>query len=145
MTQVQQQDSPPVPRQRRHQLSPFSRHYLQMVAAMAVGMIATAAVFTSVVGLKTWDEVTVQYPTQVLLAMAVGMTVPMVAWMQHLRMSRRSTYEMAAAMVLPVVPCLLLVWFDVTKGAQCGVYCLAALVAMWAVMRRRRDDYAMTG
>jgi hypothetical protein len=43
-----------------------------MLGAMAVGMIATGAIFVSVTGLKTWDEVTVQYPTQALLAMAAG-------------------------------------------------------------------------
>jgi hypothetical protein len=34
-------------------------------------MLATGASFLSIVGLKTWDEATVQYPTQALLAMAV--------------------------------------------------------------------------
>lgn len=48
---------------------------------MAVGMLATGAIFLSIVGLKRWDQVTVQYPTQALLAMAAGMSVPMVAWM----------------------------------------------------------------
>lgn len=56
---------------KRH-LPAFWRHFLEMLAAMAVGMIATGAVFLSVVGLKTWDRVTVQYPAQALLAMAEG-------------------------------------------------------------------------
>jgi hypothetical protein len=112
----------------RH-LPTFWRHFLAMLAAMAVGMIATGAIFLSVVGLKTWDQVTVQYPTQALLAMAAGMTIPMVAWMLFRGMGRRNSSEMAAAMVLPVVPFLRLVWFDVTKSAQCGAYCAAAIVA----------------
>ena len=126
----------------RHRLTPFWRHYLEMVAAMMVGMIVTGAIFLSVVGLKTWPEVTVEYPTQALLAMAVGMTIPMAAWMAHMRMPRRHIYEMSAAMVIPVVPCLLLVWLDITKSAECGAYCLLMLLAMWAVMRRRRDLYS---
>jgi hypothetical protein len=124
-------------------LSPFWRHFLEMLAAMVVGMIATGAIFLSVTGLKTWDEVTVQYPTQVLLAMAAGMSIPMVAWMLYRGMGRRNASEMAAAMVLPVIPFLCLVWFHVGKGAQCGGYCVATIVAMLVLMRYRRSTYSM--
>jgi hypothetical protein len=126
----------------RH-LPTFWRHFLEMLAAMAVGMIATGAVFLSVVGLKTWEQVTVQYPTQILLAMAVGMTVPMVAWMLFRGMGWRNSYEMAAAMVLPVVPFLFLVWSGVTTSAQCGGYCVVMIAAMLGLMLYRRDEYSM--
>jgi cytochrome bd-type quinol oxidase subunit 2 len=126
---------------RRH-LSPFWRHFLQMLAAMAVGMIAAGAIFVSIVGAKTWDEVTTQYPTQALLAMAVGMTVPMVAWMVYRGMGWKNSYEMAAVMVLPVIPFLCLVWFDVTKSAQCGAYCLVTVAAMLGLMLYRRTEYS---
>lgn len=132
----------PAARRGRRHVSAFWRHFLQMLAAMAVGMIVTGAVFLTVVGLKTWDEVTIQYPTQALVAMAVGMTLPMAAWMTYRGMGRRNTYEMAAAMVLPVIPFLCLVWFGVTESAQCGAYCLATLVAMLALMNYRRSVYA---
>jgi hypothetical protein len=127
----------------KRRLSPFWRHFLEMLSAMAVGMIATGAIFVSITGLKTWDEVTVQYPTQVLLAMVAGMSIPMVAWMLVRGMGRRNAYEMAAAMVLPVLPFLCLVWFDVTKGAQCGPYCMTTIVAMLVLMRYRRSTYSM--
>ena len=133
----------PTDREGRRHLSPFWRHFLQMLAAMAAGMIATSGVFLTVVGLKTWDEVTVQYPTQALWAMAVGMTVPMVAWMGYRRMGWRNSAEMAAVMVLPVIPFLCLVWFGVTESAWCGAYCLATVVAMLALMRYRRSEYSM--
>jgi hypothetical protein len=133
---------PPEVAHRRH-LSPFWRHFLEMLAAMAVGMLATGAIFVSVTGLKTWDEVTVQYPNQVLLAMAAGMSIPMVVWMLVRGMGRRSAAEMAAAMVLPVLPFLCLVWFHVGKGAQCGGYCATTIVAMLALMRYRRSTYSM--
>jgi hypothetical protein len=45
---------------RMHRLSLFWQHYMQMAAVMVVGMIATGAIFLSIVGLKTWDEVTIQ-------------------------------------------------------------------------------------
>jgi len=128
---------------KRH-LPAFWRHFLEMLAAMAAGMIATVAIFLSAVGLKTWDQVIVQYPTQALLAMAAGMTIPMVAWMLFRGMGRRNSYEMAAAMVLPVVPFLCLVWFDVTNSAQCAAYCVVMIVAMLGLMLYRRDEYSMT-
>jgi hypothetical protein len=120
----------------------FWRHFLEMLAAMVVGMVATGAIFLSIVGLKTWGEVTAQYPTLALLAMAAGMTLPMVAWMRHRGMSRKSSYEMAAAMVVPVIPFLCLVWFGVTTSAQCGAYCALTVVAMLALMRYRRSEYS---
>jgi NhaP-type Na+/H+ or K+/H+ antiporter len=115
-----------------------------MLAAMAVGMIATGAVFLSVVGLKTWDQVLVQYPTQALLAMAAGMTIPMVAWMLFRGMGWRNSYEMAAATVLPVTSFLFFVWSGVTTSAQCGGYCVVMLAAMLGLMLYRRDEYSMT-
>jgi hypothetical protein len=74
-------------------VSPFWRHFLEMFAAMVVGMIATGAIFIAVVGLKTWDEVTTQYATQSLLAMAAGMTLPMVAWMLYRGMGWKNAVE----------------------------------------------------
>jgi hypothetical protein len=132
-----------IPAEHSHKhLSVFWLHFLQMIGAMAVGMMVTGAIFLTVVGLKTWDEVTVQYPTQALVAMAAGMTVPMAAWMLHRGMGRRNTGEMAAAMVLPVIPFLCLVWFGITESAQCGPYCIATVVAMLALMRYRRSEYS---
>ena len=132
-----------VHKQHKRRISPFWRHFLEMLAAMVVGMIATGAIFVSVVGLKTWDEVTTQYPTQALLAMAAGMTVPMVAWMLYRGMGWRNSSEMAAAMVLPVIPFLCLVWFDITKSAQCGGYCALTVVSLLALMRYRQSEYSM--
>ena len=51
----------PVAGQKRH-LPPFWRHFLEMLAPVSVGMLATGAIFLSIVGSKTWDQVTVQYP-----------------------------------------------------------------------------------
>jgi hypothetical protein len=125
-----------------HHLSPFWRHFLQMLALMTVGMIVSAAVLLTFVGLKTWDEVTTQYGTQALVVMAAGMTAPMVAWMLYRGMGRKNSYEMAAVMVIPVIPFLCLVWFDVTKSAQCGPYCAVTVLAMLALMFYRRAEYS---
>ena len=132
----------PATTHRTRHMPPFWRHFFQMLAAMVTGMIATGAVFLTVVGLKTWDEVTIQYPTQALMAMAVGMTTPMVAWMLYRGMGRKNSYEMALAMVVPVIPFLCLVWFGVTQGALCGPYCASTVVAMLGLMYYRRSEYS---
>jgi hypothetical protein len=128
---------------RKHHLSHFWKHYLQMAAVMGVGRFVAGAILTFVVGLKSWDEVTIQYPNQALLAMVAGMSIPMVAWMRFRGMGWRNSYEMALAMVLPVIPFLCLVWFGITKSAWCGPYCVSTFVAMYALMRYRRSEYAM--
>jgi hypothetical protein len=124
-------------------VSRFWRHFLEMLGIMAAGMFVTGAVFLAVVGLKTWDEITFVYPTQALLAMAFGMTVPMVGWMLYRGMGRKNSYEMALAMVLPVIPFLCLVWFNVTESAQCAAYCAVTVLAMLGLMRYRGSEYSM--
>jgi hypothetical protein len=99
-------------------------------------------VLLTIVGLKTWDEVTTQYGIQALLVMVVGMTLPMAAWMLYRGMGWKNTYEMAAVMAIPVVPFLCLVWFGINKSALCGPYCAVSIVAMLALMFYRRPEYS---
>jgi hypothetical protein len=128
--------------QQKRRISPFWRHYLHMAAVMAVGMFAAGAVLSIAVGLTSWGEVTSQYPTLSLVVMAAGMSIPMGAWMLFRGMGRRNSFEMAAAMVVPVIPFLILVWFGITKSAQCGAYCVVTFLAMYVLMRYRRDEYS---
>jgi hypothetical protein len=128
---------------RARRISPFWKHFLEMMAVMVVGMLATGAIFVWVVGSTSWDEITSVYPTQALVAMAVGMTTPMVVWMLYRGMGARNSYEMALAMVLPVIPFLCLVWFNVSESAQCGGYCASTVAAMLLLMRYRRREYSM--
>lgn len=125
-----------------HVGSPFWKHFWQMMAAMAVGMIVTAVLFAVIVRAKSWEQVTTDYPNQALIAMAVGMTVPMAGWMLYRGMGRRNTAEMSAVMVVSVVPFLCLVWSGVTKSAQCGGYCALSVGAMLALMAYRRAEYS---
>jgi hypothetical protein len=120
----------------------FGRHLLEMIAAMMAGMFAGAAIFLAIVGV-TWDEALVRYPAQSLLVVAAGMTVPMMAWMRYRGHSWHNCAEMAAAMVVPVIPLLCLVWFGVTKSAPCGLYCAVTIVAMLGVMVYRRGEYGI--
>ena len=131
-----------VPTAGERHVSPFWRHFLQMLAVMMVGMVVSAAIFVSFTGATSWTEVTTQYATRSLLVMAAGMSVPMLAWMLHRGMGSKNSWEMAAAMVIPAVPFLCLVWFGVTESAQCGGYCALSVVSMLALMLYRRDVYS---
>jgi hypothetical protein len=125
----------------RH-LSPFGKHFLEMFGVMVAGMILAAGIFVTIVGM-TWDEATLQHPLASLLVIAGGMTIPMAVWMLHRGMGVRNAMEMAAAMAVPAVPFMCLVWFGVTKNALCGPYCILAVVAMIGLMLLRRDEYSM--
>jgi hypothetical protein len=129
-------------RTHERRLSPFWRHFLQMLAVMAAGMVGSAAIFLTIVQMD-WEEATVSHPTASLLVIAAGMSVPMAAWMLYRGMGWKNSSEMAAAMILPVVPFLLLVWFNVTRSAQCGAYCLIGVAAMLGLMLYRRGEYSM--
>jgi hypothetical protein len=51
---------------------------------------------------------------------------------------------MALVMVVPAVPLICLRLVDVVSGPICGLYCLATIVAMVAVMLYRQNDYGAT-
>jgi hypothetical protein len=82
------------PRQR------FARHYIEMVVVMFVGMavLALPARMALAAGDTSWTELGTG---AMLFAMAVEMTVPMVAWMRFRGHGRRPSGEMAGAMLLP--------------------------------------------
>lgn len=120
--------------------SHFWRHFEEMVVAMVIGMLAGAAVFLTIVRM-TWDQALLRYPVQCLLVMSFSMTVPMVAWMRHRGHGWRSSSEMAAAMIVPVIPFICLAALHVIKGAPCGLYCALTVPAMLAVMLYRRSEY----
>jgi hypothetical protein len=48
---------------------------------------------------------------------------------------------MTAAMFVPAILFICLVWLHVTEGAMCGLYCLSTIPAMVVVMLYRVDDY----
>jgi hypothetical protein len=122
----------------------FWRHFLEMLGVMLVGMFASGYILVRASGFSTWNDTIAAYPTLSLLVMAAGMSLPMVAWMLFRGMDGRNTSEMTAAMILPVVPFLLLVWFGITKSPLCGGYCAATVIAMLALMLYRRDAYSMS-
>jgi hypothetical protein len=111
-----------------------------MLVAMAIGMFAGTAIFLTAVGM-TFDEATAKRASEILLVMAISMTVPMVAWMRLRGHRWGRCGEMAVAMIAPVVPFLLLVWSGATKTALCGLYCALTVPAMYVAMRYRVEEY----
>ena len=118
----------------------FVRHLLEMVAAMMVGMMASAAIFLSAVGM-TADAALQQHAVLFVVVQAVGMTVAMITWMRYRGHAWRGCTEMAAAMVVPAIPLIGLRLAGVISGPVCGAYCALTFLAMLLVMVYRRHDY----
>jgi hypothetical protein len=119
----------------------FLRHYLEMVAAMLVGMVVLGAALRGVLALAG-----LRYPTQyaelVALEMATTMLVGMMVWMRHRRHRWASTLEMAGAMFAPAVVLVPLLWLGVIAGESLLVLeHLAMFPLMFLVMLRRRAEY----
>ncbi len=124
----------------------FARHYLEMVVAMFVGMAvlwapAIWALSAAGIGGSSLHE---DAPALMLLVMAVTMTVPMVAWMRYRGHGWQPSLEMAAAMFVPTVAAIALLWGGVAGdvGALVALEHVAMLLAMLAAMLLRRDEYS---
>jgi hypothetical protein len=122
----------------RLDLGGFARHYLEMVLAMAAGMMVYAMVFGRGMAFTSYGDEAV---------MAAFMTAPMVAWMRYRGHSWRQAAEMAAAMVVPTaVVVLALAGRPGVSDRALGLSSHAAmLLGMLALMVVRRGDYAHPG
>lgn len=119
----------------------FLRHYLEMVAAMVVGMVVLGAAVRGVLALAG-----LRYPTQspelAALEMAVTMSAGMVVWMRHRGHGWASTLEMAGAMLAPAVVLFPLRWLGaITGDALLALEHLAMFPPMFLAMLRRRAEY----
>jgi hypothetical protein len=117
----------------------FTRHLLEMLAAMGVGM--------GLLGLALWlfgeppgyDNLLVQYG-----AMGVFMAAPMVAWMRYRGHSWRDGWEMAAAMLVPMFALVLPVEMGSAALSDDSLMMLshvAMIGGMVALMIYRWDRY----
>jgi hypothetical protein len=128
----------------RRRISHFWLHFLEMFAAMWVGMAAGAPVFLAITGLPSARQASHLYPAQSVLWMALSMTVPMVAWMLLRGHGWQNSAEMAAAMLVPAIPFIILCSLHVlTGGTASCVYMMLSTLAMLALMTYRRDVYSM--
>ncbi len=125
----------------RASLLRFIRHFLEMVLAMAAGMMVLGPVRTPIVAYLGWSDL-FDRPELHALAMATDMTIAMSLWMRYRKHSWISIAEMAAAMVLPFVVLFVPFWADVLPGDTLLVAGhVLMLPAMVIAMLYRRDEY----
>jgi hypothetical protein len=112
---------------RKVRISPFWRHFLEMLAVMWIGMAAGMPVFRAISGLSSTSQAYRLYPWQSVLAMALSMAVPMAAWM-----------------LVPAIPFIILCSLHVLGGGPANrVYMMLSIPAMLGLMLYRRDAYSM--
>ena len=125
-----------------HSTRRFFLHYVEMVAAMFIGMFALskpADLLFSALGASTSS----QHPAMMLFSMGVTMTVPMIAWMRFRGHAWRPTNEMAASMLIPTFAAMALVGAGLMKGGPAMVpEHLVMLAGMLIAMLLRRDEYS---
>lgn len=121
----------------------FIRHLLEMVVAMAVGMVALGPVWDLVFGWLGWSGA-LGRPDLAALVMATDMSIGMVLWMRYRRHSWVSTWEMCAAMYVPFVVLFVPFWMGALDGdVMLGAGHVLMLPCMVAVMLRRRGEYTL--
>jgi hypothetical protein len=121
----------------------FARHYVEMVAAMFIGMFALgkpADLVLQAFGASAGGH----HSTRMLATMAVTMTIPMVAWMRYRGHAWRPTVEMSASMLVPTAAVLGLLWTGVATGMGTLMVLehTAMLGSMLLAMLLRRDEYS---
>lgn len=121
------------PRTTTRKLARFAAHYVEMVAAMLIGMVVLHPL---------WPVAWLERPDAAALVMATNMTVAMTAAMLLRRHSWPRIAEMAAAMYLPFVVLLVPFWFEAIGGGTLMVAGHVLMVPlMLAVMVWRRAEY----
>ncbi|WP_410642705.1 hypothetical protein [Amycolatopsis sp. lyj-346] len=114
-------------------LARFTGHYVEMVVAMLIGMVALAPLWPS-----TW----LARPDVGALVMATNMTVAMVLAMALRRHSWPRIAEMAAVMYLPFVALLVPYWLGaISGGALMAAGHVIMFPLMLAAMVWRRAEY----
>jgi flagellar biosynthetic protein FliP len=112
----------------------FIRHYVEMLVAMALGMLVLGLPLSMVLS---------DPPAAHLLGMAFAMTVPMVAWMRYRGHGWAPASEMAASMFVPTFAAIGLRWGGLVEDVDVllGIQHVAMLPSMLVAMLLRRDEY----
>ncbi|UUU30348.1 hypothetical protein JIX56_10795 [Streptomyces sp. CA-210063] len=120
----------------------FARHYLEMVVAMAVGMLVLGVVTHGVLAWVGVEFSSAGHPELALLEMAFDMSVGMTVWMRLRGHSWPSTLEMCGAMFAPALALVPLLRLDViTADSLMVLEHVLMLPLMFLVMLRRRHEY----
>ena len=124
----------------------FARHYLEMVAAMFIGMGVLwmpAREALGAAGLSS-SELHEDAPALLFFVMALTMTVPMVGWMRYRGHGWRPSAEMAAAMLVPTAGVIALLGTGLAEDVDTlmVVEHVAMLVGMLVAMLLRPEEYS---
>jgi hypothetical protein len=123
----------------------FVRHYLEMVAAMLLGMavLGIPAGWALRAAGSSWSQLHSDAPALMLLGMAVTMTVPMVGWMAYRGHGRRANAEMSAAMFVPTFAVIGLLGAELVTdvGALLVIEHVAMFLSMLGAMLLRVAEY----
>ena len=120
----------------------FVRHYLEMVAAMFIGMAVLglpAGWLMSAFG-TSWGDLS---PELMFLSMATTMTIPMVGWMTYRGHGLRANAEMSASMFVPTFAVIGVMWAGALTdtGVLMVIEHMAMLLCMAGVMLLRPAAY----
>jgi hypothetical protein len=122
----------------------FTRHYLEMVAAMIIGMVALGPVWSWTTGALGVAEVFERADVGALV-MATNMTVAMSAWMFYRGHRWAPVAEMAAAMYLPFLVLLPPLWMGAISGhtlMMAGHVLMLPAMALAMLLRRHEYTHA---
>ena len=124
----------------------FIRHYLEMLAAMFLGMFVLgmpALVGLGAAGVSS-AELRADAPALLLLGMGVSMTVPMVAWMRFRGHDWQASSEMAASMLVPTAGVIALLGAGLVNdiGTLLMAEHVVMLPSMLVAMLLRREEYS---
>ena len=124
----------------------FLRHALEMTVAMMLGMVVLGMAFRqlhlALFG-TGFDDAWHEHTELAAFAMAFNMTLPMVALMRYRGHSWERGGEMAAAMFLPVLPLLVLLWLGLMSAhVVLPLQMVLMLPSMIVAMLYRADEYA---
>jgi deazaflavin-dependent oxidoreductase (nitroreductase family) len=120
----------------------FSRHFIEMVVAMLVGMAVLGATVSLIFGLLGHSNL-LHYAGLRGLLMTGYMTIGMALWMRHRRHGWRTVAEMGAAMLVPYL--VLIGPFlagRLSAGSFLGAMHALMLPSMVVAMLARRDQYS---
>jgi hypothetical protein len=121
---------------------PFTRHYLEMVLTMSLGMVLLHPLWhlgLDAAGLGT----ALDHDTVMALVMATDMSLGMGAWMRYRGHTWRQIAEMSAVMYLPFAVFFPPLWAGAVSGDRMLVAGHAVMLpATLVFMLWRRDEYA---
>ena len=119
----------------------FVRHFLEMVAAMFVGMAVLGGLVSLFCALTGHQDL-FEHAGASAPIMATNMTVGMTVWMRYRGHGWTPIAEMAVAMYVPLAVLIVPFWFGVLPGGAllAGMHVLM-FPAMWLVMARRPGEY----